>query len=428
MSRYLRNAAVVLLVLFVSSAVFAGGGAEEAAEDGVVEIRWLQWWEQEWGPELHASIIERFEEANPGIRVTVIDVPWPEMSPRLQAAAVGGETYDIIGIERSWVSSLVAQDYIEDLGPWLEEDSEFRASLAEDAPWNFFGTTPGLALYLIPYQYAYNTTAFDEYGLEAPENWEEFVSVLEALRDEGVYGMSMPLSDPSFIITRLFGLRLAQEGGSWFDDDGNVAFNSQAGVDALNWWKEFYEMDLIPDGALTEDQATMLEFLAAEQIAGVIDGPFIQPKAEAINDDIQLAYAPAWDLDTGGYSLSSSGLAIAAGSEHKEEAWLFLKHLYSEEIAVQMTQEVNLPWATNAALEYIDEEGGDDPMLRYVPQYFTQDPANNIQEPMVPEADLLFTTFQTAFNEAITGRTPVTQALDEAAEVWQNAIDEYRGN
>lgn len=427
MRGYQKALALVIGAMMIATVAFAGGRQEAAADEDVVTLRWLQWWEQEWGPARHASIVDRFEAANPGIRIEVIDVPWPEMSPRLQAAAVGGETYDIVGMERSWVSSMVAQDYLEDLGPWLEQSPEFAESLADAAPWEFFGTTPALALYLIPYAYAYNVDAFEQYGIDPPDDWDEFVAALEALRDEGVYGMSMPLSDPSFIVTRLFGLRLAQEGGNWFDEDGDVAFNSPAGVAALNWWKDFYERGLIPDGALSEDQATMLEFLAAGQIVGVIDGPFIQPKAEAIDPSIQLAYAPPWDLDTGGYSVSSSGVAIASGSEHKEEAWLFLQHLYSEEIAVEMTETVNLPWATDAALEFMQEEGGSDPMLRYMPAFFTQDPANSVQEPMVPEADRLLTTFQTAFNEAITGRRPVEEALDSAAEVWQEALDEYRG-
>ena len=35
--------------------------------------------------------------------------------------------------------------------------------------------------------------------------------------------MSLTLQDGSFLMTRYFGFRLAQEGGQWLDKDGNVA-------------------------------------------------------------------------------------------------------------------------------------------------------------------------------------------------------------
>ena len=143
------------------------------------------------------------------------------------------------------------------------------------------------------------------------------MAVLRALRDKSQnrYGMSMPLSDAGFIMTRYFGFRLAQEGGRWIDGDGRVAFNSPEGVAALTFWKDLYGMDLVVPGSLGENQTQMLEYLAAGQVDTIIDGPFIWSKAKQINPNVRIAYAPPWKLKTGGYQWACSGVGLNAKSQ-----------------------------------------------------------------------------------------------------------------
>lgn len=427
---------IPLTVVLLLAAILAGcvapeasGGAAgadpgDAMEEEVVEITWLQWWVNEWGPDNHGQLIADFEAQHPNIKVTVIDVPWPEMAGKLQAAAAGGsETYDLFGTESTWIASLTKQGFIEDLGPWLENDPEFADKLTPTTPMNFLGNTRGLCLYLIPYQFAYNVDIFDEKGLEPPTNWDEFVQVLEELRDEeaGTYGMSMPLQDGGFLLLRYFNFRLAQLGGQMLDADGNVAFNSPEGVAAMQWWKEFYDKGLVVPGSFGEDQALMLEFVASGQTSAIIDGPFIWTKAKQIDPDIKMAYAPAWSDVTGGYSWACSGMGIAANSPHKEEAWEFFKYIYSDEVSLKMTETVSLLWATNAAVASL--EGSDDPMLKYIPDFANQDPESNILFSPLPEAQKLRDAFKQAFQQVLAGEKDAQTALDEAAAIWQAELD-----
>ena len=139
---------------------------------------------------------------------------WPASSRPPPPA--GASPIDLFGTESTWIAGLTKQGFIEDLGPWLENDAaSLQAKLTATTPMDFLGKTRGLCLYLIPYQFAYNVDVFAEKGLEPPTNWDEFVAVLEALRDEesNSYGMSMPLQDGGFLLLRYFNFRLAQEGG-----------------------------------------------------------------------------------------------------------------------------------------------------------------------------------------------------------------------
>jgi multiple sugar transport system substrate-binding protein len=403
-----------------------GYGTHAATAQGQVEIKWLEWWVNEWGPANHAKLIADFEKANPSIKVTVVDTQYPQMAGKLNAAAAGGETYDVFGTEGDWLSGINKLGYVENLDPWLAKDKAFADSLTSVTPLRLNGKTLALALYLIPYQFAYNVDFFDKAGLKAPTNWDEFAQVEQRLRDKsaGRYGMSMPLADGGFILTRYFGFRLAQEGGRIFDETGKVVFNSPQGVAALTWWKNFYSKGLVVPGSLGENQTQMLEFLASGQVPTIIDGPFIWSKAKQIDANIKLAYAPAWRARTGGYFWGTSGVGMSAKSPNKEAAWKFIEYLYSPSTAVTMTKTISLPWATKAAMNSL--VGSSDPMLKHIPEFANQDPAHNLLEPVLPESQKLLDALKLSFQDAVTGKKDPKQALDEAAAVWQAELDKAK--
>jgi multiple sugar transport system substrate-binding protein len=393
----------------------------------LTEIRWLQWWVNEWGPDNHASLIAGFEKENPDVKVTVIDSPYPQMAGKLNAAAAAGDgSYDLFGVEASWISGLLRLGYIEKLDPWLARDRAFADSLVETAQRRLAGGTYSLCLYMIPYHFAYNVDALGRKGLQPPRSWDEFVAVLRTLRDKSQnrYGMSMPLSDAGFIMTRYLGYRLAQEGGRWIDADGRAVFNSPEGVAALTFWKDLYAMDLVVPGSLGENQTQMLEYLAAGQVDTTIDGPFIWTKAKQVNPNVRIAYAPPWKLKTGGYQWSCSGLGLNAKSQNKEAAWRFMRYLYSRPASVQMTKTISLPWATKAAMASL--AGSADPILRYVPDFASQDARNNLVFPVLPEASKLLDAVKTAFQDGVTGKKNPKAALDEAATIWQAELSKVR--
>lgn len=412
------------LVAFISILTF--NVAPYASAGPQVGIKWLEWWVNEWGPSNHAKLISDFEKANPSIKVTVVDTQYPQMAGKLNAAAAGGENYDVFGTEGSWLSGINKLGYVENLDPWLAKDKAFADSLTSVTPLRLNGKTLALALYLIPYQFAYNVDSFSKAQLKPPTSWDEFVQVEQRLRDKaaGKYGMSMPLSDGGFILTRYFGFRLAQEGGRLFDDNGKVVFNSPQGVAALKWWKDFYSKGLVVPGSLGENQTQMLEFLASGQVTTIIDGPFIWSKAKQIDPNIKLAYAPAWRARSGGYFWGTSGIGMSAKSPNKEAAWRFIQYLYSTDASINMTKTISLPWATKAAMNSL--KGSSDPMLTHIPEFANQDPGHNLLEPVLPEAGKLLDALKISFQDAVTGKKDPQQALNEAAAVWQAELDKAK--
>ena len=149
----------------------------------------------------------------------------------------------------------------------------------------------------------------------------------------------------------------------------------------------------------------------------MFDGPFAQIVAKQISPDIQLAFPPAWkEGASGGYVWAGSGLAISSNSAHKKEAWEFIKFLLSDEIAVEMTKKVSIPFATKAALATL--EGSEDPILGKIPAMMNQDPAHNFFLLPVPEQETLHREFVVMFQDVMAGNKEPQQALDDLAGLW----------
>lgn len=418
----MKSICKIIAVAVVLTFAFGSNFSALAADKKVVEITWLQWWVNEWGEDNHAQLIKEFEKLNPGIKVKVVDVPWPDMATKLKADATGlNPKYDVLGMEIDWIASLTNLGYLEDLDSWIEKDKQFQEQMTPNTPLAYNGKIKYLALYLAPYQFVYNVDAFKKQNIAPPKNWAEFEAAMEKIKKSGKYGMSMTLQSADFVVNRYFAFKLAQLGGTWFDENGKVAINSPEAVAVLNYWKDFYAKNLVAPGSMSENQSTSLELLATEQVLSIIDGPFILTKAKQINPDINLAYAPPWKDKTGGYAFNTSGLAMNAKSKNKEAAWKLISFMFSKGVAKKMTNLTSLPWATKAGLEALD--GSSDPILKVIPGLFGQDPKNNLSYPCLPDSERLMEELKSAFQLVLAGKADAKTELDKVAASWQKTID-----
>lgn len=92
----------------------------------------------------------------------------------------------------------------------------------------------------------YNKDLFAAAGITAPPtNRQEFVDAAKKLTNpsKGVWGAAMPTF---WIQNFLFPTVLFQNGGSFLDEKGNIAYNSPAGVEAVTFMRSLTEMKVSP--------------------------------------------------------------------------------------------------------------------------------------------------------------------------------------
>jgi len=409
----------IVMFSVVAAAMLAATLAPVRAQ--TVTLNWLEWWEPEYGKEVMDGLTQRFEEKT-GIHVERTPVPWGSMYDLLLTNAQGGTaTYDVLGMEGCcFLTGIDKLGGLEPLGPYLDSDPDFAKGLTDLTVVSYRNRPLMLNWYIFPYSYVYNIAIFEAAGIEAPTNWNEMVEASKKLAQTGsgkyAFGEGFA-GDPHHVAYYLFGSRLAQLGGRFLDEKGSAVFNSPAGVQALKDWKAFYDSGVFMPGALGMMFANAREALAAGSIAGMFDGPFALIVAKQISPDIRLAFPPAWkEGASGGYVWAGSGLAISSNSAHKKEAWEFIKFLLSDEVAVEMTKKVGIPFATKAALATL--EGSDDPILGKIPAMMNQDPAHNFFLLPVPEQETLHREFVVMFQDVMAGNKEPQKALDDLAAFW----------
>ena len=406
----------------LAAGLLAGGQA--VAQE---TLTWLEWWDPEYGEDVMDELVAGFE-AETGIKVERTAVPWDNMFELLVSnARAGTADYDVLGMEAEWLTAIDRLGGLEPLDGYLEKDAAFAETLTNSTLVRWRDSVLMMNWYIFPYSYTYNVDLLEEAGVEPPSGWDEVVPVSEQIAESSSalagIGALFNESGADYVPYYLFGSRLAQAGGRFFDDAGNAVFNSPEGVAALEWWMGLNDSGVVAPGAFGVSKGQLREQFATGKIAAMWDGPFASTIAKQTNPDINVAYAPAWCDATCGYQWGGSGLAISANTEKKDAAWQFIKYLLSEEVSLKMTETAGIPFATNAAVASL--EGSDDPILMHIPAMM-QDAEHNLTIQPIPETEKLHNALANAFVAALRGDASPQQALDDAAAVWNEALASAR--
>ncbi|WP_246521626.1 extracellular solute-binding protein [Ornithinibacillus massiliensis] len=201
--------------------------------------------------------IKEFEDANPGVKIELIQVPWAEMPDKLGVNIAGQSWPDIapVDISGSAVSiDHIDQGVIESLDDLFteEEKSDFYENALE--AYTFDGKMYGIPNSLTVHSMLLNLELFEEAGVEAPENgewtWEEFLEAAEKLtfdRDgDGtidVYGFSTYILPGYYEAWPFFYIN----GGQPLSDDlSEFTFDSPEAIEAI---QQLADLKLVNEAA-----------------------------------------------------------------------------------------------------------------------------------------------------------------------------------
>jgi multiple sugar transport system substrate-binding protein len=111
----------------------------------------------------------------------------------------------------------------------------------------------------------YRSDIFEQYGLEPPETYDEWIAAAEALKDapEIEYPVGLVFSSPSS--TTEFDNAFRSFGGQWFDEDGRPTFNSPEGVQAVEFLLEL--LQYMPPAAPSFSNNDLMVALQQGQVA-----------------------------------------------------------------------------------------------------------------------------------------------------------------
>lgn len=259
--------------LAVATATSAAALFSTAAE--AVEI---EYWQYFFDARVQAmeTLIENFQEANPDITVKMTHFPYADYRTKVAAAIPAGEGPDVVQLFYGWLNDYVAADLIQplpaDVFPASKIDEEFfpmvQAMKDGDAYWALPTAVRSLALF-------YNERLLEEAGVEPPTTMDEMIAAAKAMtKRDGAgnltqVGMTAGMTAQDHHWWRE-GLIRQFGGEPYIDDYQTVNYNTEAGLEALNFYASLFSGDAAVSaiGFMDEPQAAFKAGRAGLHIDG----------------------------------------------------------------------------------------------------------------------------------------------------------------
>ena len=267
----------ILLMLIVTSGVFASGAQEEEATriyfqhiGGTVPAQEV----------VLESMVEDFEAENPGVKIVIVNVGWGEAYAQFQNQVAVGQAPDIVMLASQWSAEYTA------LGAFVPIDEYITQDVLDMfLPSGFDAVRGNGHVYGLPWDgsiwgFFYRKDLFQEAGLNPdapPTNWDELLEYGKALTSGDRYGLAFPAA-------------------GWEPDDYFLPFLWQAGNDIVvkagDVWKSRFDevsarvaseyvYDLVHEHAIVPErltgmdwEATMNSFIAGD-VAMMYNGMWV---------------------------------------------------------------------------------------------------------------------------------------------------------
>lgn len=431
----LRGSALALAAALALTACGGGGGGNDAGtapeevsaddvqaalEEGGDLLVWA------WEPTLEA-VVEDFEAEYPNVNIELVNAGTgnDQYTALQNAIAAGDGVPDVAQIEYFALPQFALAESVKDLSGYGAGD---LADTFSPGPWSSVQANAGiygLPMDSGPMALFYNTEVFDQYGVEVPNTWDEYVEAARALQaaNPDVY-IANDTGDAGFTTSLIW-----QAGGQPYKVDGTdvtVNFSDEGSTKFAETWQQLLDEDLLAPISSWSDE--WYQGLGSGTIATLATGAWMPgnftsgvPQAAG---KWRAAPLPQWE--EGGTASAENGgssLTIPAASEQGALAYAFLDYANVGD-GVQTRIDGGAFPATAAQLE--SEE-----FLNAEFEYFGGQKANEIFAESASNVSegwsyLPFQVYANSiFNDTV-GQSYVSDApLTEGLTAWQDASIQY---
>ncbi|MCY4465277.1 MAG: ABC transporter substrate-binding protein [Chloroflexi bacterium] len=292
-------------------------------------------------------LIEACEAEVGGINVEwerISDVPNESRSIYVTNFTARNPKPDIIAVDVIWPGDFAARGWIAPIEDYFGEEA-----LAEYIP-GFLaaaqvdGSTYAIPLYIDGIHLFYRADLLEKYGFEAPTTWEDLIMQAETV----VEGEANPdLSGFISMWAKIEGLFMnwlaffQGAGGNFFDADGNLAINNEAGIKSLTTMVGMLESGVAPESILTFRPNDARVLFQQERAVFLMVQDFVLAPLTAddspVADAVQFTRVPYFEGKdmTNTTVIGGFLLAVNKHSENVEAAANFIQCFTSYESQVQ---------------------------------------------------------------------------------------------
>ncbi len=271
------------------------------------------------------------------------------------------------------------------------------------------------------YQDDAKKAAFKEkygYDLAPPDTWQQ-------VTDQAIFFSSPPdfygtqYAGKEEAINGRFYEMLVAEGGEYLDADGKPAFNSDAGVRALDWFVNLYKAKAVPAGTTNYLWDDLGQGFASGTIAVNLDWPgwasfFNDPKSSKVAGNVGVKVQPAGSSGKRTGWSGHHGFSVTESCANKEAAASLVWFLTNEDSQKLESSAGPLPTRT-AVWEYNIKQAESDPYRKEVLSAFQEAAKHAFAVPQTASWIEISNAVYPELQAAILGDKTSKEALDTAA-------------
>ncbi|MBD7983801.1 ABC transporter substrate-binding protein [Sporosarcina sp. Sa2YVA2] len=341
-----------------------------SADSGRTEITYWYAFGDKIG-ENNENLVKMFNDSQDEILVKAeFQGGYGDLHSKTQAAFAAKNAPEVTLNEIASMGVFARSGMTQDLTPFIEKDNDI----------NLDDFNPGLMgnsyvdgnIYGLPYLRStpilyMNVSMLKDAGLDpkGPKDWKEFEEYARALTKEGTsVGMSMPVS------IWYFEAFVGASGGDMLAaEDKEVAFNGQAGVEALEYWKRLSQEGILKIPAGDEASAQAAQDFANGRSAMIFGSTANLTNNLAIAEEngfeLNTAFMPSNKVN--GVPTGGANLVMTAGlsPEKQKAAWEFIKWMTAKEQTIYASKYTGYLPSRLSAVESEDMQS----LYKEIPQY-----------------------------------------------------------
>jgi raffinose/stachyose/melibiose transport system substrate-binding protein len=343
---------VILLLAVVFTGCSSSTSSNEDDSDKIV-LKFLHKWPQPQYAPYFEEVVKEFESQNPDIKIKMEAIADEPIKDKLRVILGGSEVPDIMfSWSGEFARKFVRADAALDLTPYFEEDTAWKESFipASLQPFTSDGKNYGIPLRFNGKFFVYNKEIFDKHGLQAPKTWDEFLDVLDTLKEEGETPLMLGNESPWAAIHYLTGLNQKMVDQEVRMNDYNPLsgeFTDPGYVKAMEMLAELNEKEYFMENVNSSSHDMVKQmFFAGKGAIFYVELEEFQDVENALKGNWGFFPMPAIDDGNGSQNYitgAPDGFIVSSKTKHPKEAIEFLKFLTSKENSLKLVKDIGWP-------------------------------------------------------------------------------------
>jgi multiple sugar transport system substrate-binding protein len=418
MRRAVRMVLALSFAVMLLAACSSGGGGGGGG-GGKVTITVLDYYGS--ATPFSQEVIAGFEKKYPDITVKYEAGDWDTMHEKFTVRVSSGDSPDVATMDMTWIPTFASKGIfanLSDLSGGQLNGKPITDQYSQGAldAMTYQGNYVTMMFDFDTYALYYRADQFNAKGIKVPTNWDEFSAAAQKLAEDtngdgkcDKYCFAVIGTDDCFHWCQF----LFQAGGAVLNADNTAAaFNSEAGLSAMEYYKTF--LDNGSGIYWGTAQGEPIRGIKAEQIGMFLDGPYYMGLLKSGVPDQSGKWAVAlapYSKQPGSY-LGGTGLSIPVNAPHPDQAWLFVQYMLELPQQIGVYTLAGAAPATSAALDSPELTKPDPYFGGQAPfPIFKDTMATATHFPYVAQWDAIDTDIGNMLNSVLLDKATAQQAL-----------------